>query len=209
MCGRQSLQSLRNNPPPQVQALLAHQLQRRHLGMLDLGIDRLGCRWPDVHKMPSTVQIFRCGERVCESLALMSILPADGTFCTVARFKWKPPQQISVDFFLEFRFPPICDLPDRPDLLATPLFILKVRRKRELLYFDTMRMQDDEWKRYSSTPLIIKEDTEIIDGNSRASNSIIVSLRLHGMRRTRTGRSCASGTIRMSQMLCLRRQPHC
>jgi hypothetical protein len=64
------------------------------------------------------------------------------------RFKWKPPSRISVDFFLELRFPPLHDQNDCPDVFAMPLFLLKVRHKRNLIYFDSMLMQDEDWEKY-------------------------------------------------------------
>ena len=64
------------------------------------------------------------------------------------RLKWKSPDENSVDFKLELKFPELGDS-GQPDLHAKPYFPLSVWEggNRYRLY-DMLSVDDDEWERY-------------------------------------------------------------
>ncbi|EEB88663.1 hypothetical protein MPER_13373, partial [Moniliophthora perniciosa FA553] len=61
--------------------------------------------------------------------------------------KWKPPTENSIDFKLVLRFPPLPSDPNKPDLVAKPMFLLKVWcGEQRYEQYDEMYVEDDEWE---------------------------------------------------------------
>lgn len=65
----------------------------------------------------------------------------------VHSLKWKPPEENSVDFRLELRFPPQYNNPSEPDLTRLPMFLLYVwEGGHNYSYYDTLLVEEEEWE---------------------------------------------------------------
>lgn len=106
--------------------------------------------------------------------------------------KWKPPDENSVDFVLELRFPPSAQDPERPDYLEKPLFMLLMNHGSEHRYFDTMQVDDETWETSVPFPqshaFLIERLTTEPAGRRAANSTIIASSSAYGTLRKRTGR---------------------
>ncbi len=61
--------------------------------------------------------------------------------------KWKPPEENTVDFELELRFPPSEENPREVDLLKKPVFVLNVWKGGDRKdFFDVMEVEDTTWE---------------------------------------------------------------
>ncbi|KAI3599973.1 mrna guanylyltransferase [Moniliophthora roreri] len=67
---------------------------------------------------------------------------------TDQNMQWKPPTENSIDFKLVLRFPPLVSDPNKPDLVAKPVFLLKVWcGDQRYEQYDEMYVEDDEWEK--------------------------------------------------------------
>lgn len=71
--------------------------------------------------------------------------------CLRNSLKWKPPEENSVDFVLEIRFPPSREDPEKPDFYGKPLFMLLMNHGSEHRYFDTMQVDDETWEQWKQS----------------------------------------------------------
>ncbi|GAA98631.1 uncharacterized protein L969DRAFT_24551 [Mixia osmundae IAM 14324] len=66
--------------------------------------------------------------------------------------KWKPPEENSIDFKLQLRFPAKLDSPDHADYTQKPIFALYESGGYEGdRFFDILAVSDEEWSRMKST----------------------------------------------------------
>lgn len=81
--------------------------------------------------------------RECEHIIRCLLMRSD-----LCRLKWKPPEENSVDFRLELRFPKLPDT-NQPDLMKMPMFLLYVwEGGSNYAFYDYLTVDDDEWEEY-------------------------------------------------------------
>jgi hypothetical protein len=84
---------------------------------------------------------------VCVHLGNFSQSLGSQSILRSPRYKWKPPEHLSLDVLLQLRFPPVVDGPeDQPDFGAVPHFHLCVPNGGRLQFFDHLAVSAAVWE---------------------------------------------------------------